>query len=254
MVSHVFNYAGAPGCHGFLTVKLPPCVDVNYWVRHSLLKKEVENLCNVVPTQLVWCAYMFSGMDLPWYAIKPTAASSFDVALTSKSMAIKHISTTYRNNVGSSVILDEERSKLAGHVPPIPLHTIHPDLFHWARTKVASHLLPLNLLGPGEEIAIIPGVFPFLGLVWMVVSLDGEDVITCNACVPYDETLSRDLLGNTSLAHSPKVGLLDSVLYMLTEECIFLKNDLTCLTLPPFSPSKIELSAVPTPVSSSPGC
>jgi hypothetical protein len=252
LVSHVFTYADAPGCQGFLTVKLPPCVDVNYWIRHSLVRTEVENLCNVVPTQLVWCAYMFSGMDLPWYAIKPTAASSFDLALTSKSMAIKHIAAPFRDV--NPVILEEERSRLAGHSPSIPLHYIHPDLFNWARTKVASHLLPLQLLAPGEEVAIIPDTFSFLGLTWMVVSLDGEDMITCNACQPYCETECLDLLGHTSLAHSPKVGSWNGSLYMLTEECIFLKNDLNSITLPPFSPSKIELSAVPTPVSSSPGC
>jgi hypothetical protein len=221
VVSHVFQYVGSPGCKGCLSVKLPPCVDRAYWQRHSLLQQEVETLCTLAPTQLVWCAYMFSGMDLPWYAIKPTSGSPFEIAVTSKSMAIKHISSSFSKD--GAPVLDMQRSKLVGHSPPIPLHTVDPALFMWATTKVVSHLLPIQLLLPGEEIGLIPATFQLLGKTWMISSLDGE-VITCNACEIYEESMTKDLLGNKSLAHAPKVGMLDGVVYVLTEECIFIQS------------------------------
>jgi hypothetical protein len=159
---------------------------------------------------------MFTGMDLPWYAIKPTASNSYDIALTSKSMAIKHVSTPFVNT--GIKVLDLERSKVSGHSPPLPLHTVSTELFKWAQTKVASHLLPKSLLQPGEEIGIIPATFVLLDQTWMISSLDG-DVLTCNACNVYEQSDTDKL----SLAHVPKVGILNGVIYYLTEECIFIQ-------------------------------
>lgn len=221
IVSHVFEYGGLPGCQGSLSVKLPSCVDNNYWLRHSLPQREIETLCNIAPTQLVWCAYMFSGMDLPWYAIKPTSGSPFEIAVTSKSMAIKHITSSFSNE--GPDVLDITRSKQVGHTPPIPLHRVSIDLFNWAQTKVVSHLLPIQLLQPGEEIGIIPATFEFLGNTWVVSSLDG-DVVTCNACEVYHEQHALDKLDVRSLAHAPKVGMLKKVMYFLTDECIFIES------------------------------
>lgn len=196
-----------------ITSRIPTCICPEYWRRHQLTQADIMKIVSYVPTNVVWMAAMTCQVNCPWFVLRSSSSSTYDITLMGKSLAVDVLFTTVPPELVSK--LDTDSIESFEHIPPIPKSMISAADFHHVSSGIVSHLLPRALALPGESIGNIPLLYRYLDLDWVPVSLEGG-AVCCNAVIP--EALYTYM--HRGITHDPKVGLYKDVPYCLTDELI----------------------------------
>lgn len=214
---------GPIGTEGRIQIqsRLPTCILPEYWKRHGLSRRDIDTIISYIPTKLVWMSAMLCGVPCPWYSLRSSAASPWDVTLSGKSQAVDLL--LHKLDLRTSQVhkLDVDSIESFEHIPPIPKYTIPEKVFDHLASGLASQLLPRVLLGATEPVGSIPLLYDHVGSAWVPVGIEG-DAICCNAVVRETDYVYRDDR-RAGFTHAPMVGLYEGVVYCLTDELVLFR-------------------------------
>jgi hypothetical protein len=210
----------------YVRSRVPTCICPEYWRRHSLSRQDIDTIIAYIPTKVVWMAALRYGICCPWYTLRSSAASTTDITLSGKSIAVDLILEKVQLKPPNQNKLDVDSIESFEHIPPIPKSRIDPTDFALISSGVVSQLLPRSLLHPNEPIGTIPLVYRYKDLEVIPVGLEG-DSICCNVVVRESQYTYKGEEGSwessgRGYTHDPKVGQYDGTIYCLTDELILL--------------------------------
>jgi hypothetical protein len=211
---------GTSGGSMCIRSRLPVCVRPEYWKRHSLSRKDIDTIISYVPTKVVWMSAMTSGICCPWFTLRSSSASTLDVTLSGKAIAIDLLLNKAQIIPSIQSKLDVDSIESFEHIPPIPRSKISPQDFGYISSGVVSQLLPKSLLFADEPIGTVPFIYNYRGMRVIPVGIEG-DSICCNVVVEESLYVYKDDRGR-GYTHDPKVCQCDSIVYCLTDELILL--------------------------------
>lgn len=208
---------------GTLCIKsdLPTCVLPEYWRRHNLSRKDIDTIISYVPTKVVWMSALLYGIYCPWYTLRSSSASTLDITLSGKAVAVDLMLEKAQVRPSEQNKLDVDSIESFEHIPPIPRSTINREDFTYISSGVVCQLLPRTLLLPAEPIGVIPLVYLYNGMYVVPVGIEG-DSICCNVIVPESEYNRHRGNKRHGFTHDPKVCSYKDIIYCLTDELILL--------------------------------
>jgi hypothetical protein len=214
----------ALGQHATMNIqsRVPTCVLPAYWARHGLSRQDIDTIVAYIPTKVVWMCAILYGIPCPWFTLRCSSASVMDITLSGKSTAIdlliEHAGLAPLQN---SHKLDVDSVESFEHIPPIPVHKITREDFTMISCGITSQLLPRRLLTTPDSIGVIPVIYPFNGIEWIPVGIEG-DAICCNA-VQSESSYTYQTGGGYT--HEPMIGNYRGEIYCLTDVLILLTAD-----------------------------
>ena len=198
-----------------ITSRIPTCICPEYWQRHQLILSDVMQIVSYVPTNVVWMSAMICQLHCPWFVLRSSSSSTYDITLMGKSIAVEGIIRSRKRLLSTVSKLDTDSIESFDHVPPIPRSVISASDIQYVSSGITSQLMPRALTLPTESIGNIPLLYRYLDLDWVPVGLEGG-AVCCNAVIP--ESLHTYM--HRGITHDPKVGLYKGVPYCLTDELI----------------------------------
>jgi len=211
---------GPLGSQGQIQIqsRLPTCILPDYWIRHRLSRRDIDTIISYIPTKLVWMSAMLCGLPCPWYSLRSSASSPWDITLSGKSQAVDLMLQRLGHQPSLVHKLDVDSIESFEHIPPIPKCPISQGVFDHLSSGLACQLLPRMLLGPLEPVGSIPLLYEHVGRAWVPVGLEG-DAICCNAVVLETDFVYPNSQHN-GYTHAPMVGRYEGVVYCLTDELV----------------------------------
>jgi hypothetical protein len=211
------SYAINPSMNIVIKGHLPTCILPDYWTRHRLSRRDVDTIVAYIPTKIVWmCAILF-GISCPWYTLRSSSSSTMGITMSSKAVAIDMILEKTGLRLEDIDRLDTESVESFDHIPPIPKYLLSRPEYDSISCGITNDLLPRSLSLPSEPLGIIPIIFPYMGLNWIPVGIEG-DSICCNAVRREDEHIQTE--SRPGITHDPKVGIWNEIVYFLTDELV----------------------------------
>jgi hypothetical protein len=211
---------GVNGSSMCIRSRIPTCVLPDYWRRHNLSRKDIDTILSYVPTKVIWMSAMTYGIHCPWFTLRSSSASTLDVTLSGKAVAIDLILERTQIQPSLQSKLDIDSIESFEHIPPIPKSTISRADFVHISSGVVSHLLPRILLVPNEPIGTVPFIYIYNGMEVIPVGIEG-DSICCNAVIR-ESLYTYQHESGRGYTHDPKVCRYNDVVYCLTDELILL--------------------------------
>jgi hypothetical protein len=204
--------------HVHYTMKIPSCIDPEYWIYHELSENDIRHIISHIPSWLMWITAVMFDKLVTWAMVKYSFSDIYGIMVNNKVLAMKHLQQkcSLVNNHNNKI--DLLSYTIYKHTPPLPKYCIDVTTFDFLVTKIVPNLLPQIFQ---KEPTIIPHCEFFKNKLWVPTVCDGNMYI-CMVSIFYvtneNNTIQTPGPGYT---HLSQVGLYKGNLVSLTDEYIW---------------------------------
>jgi hypothetical protein len=215
--SHILKYTTKAGTHTDYMMRIPSCIDPDYWNRHRLTLVDIHSIVEHIPSWYMWCLSVMYTRFCTWSTVQIAYSTPYRLIVNNKSMAVHNVLKQIKYDFSDRVIdrIDQTSHTIFNHLPPIPKYYVSSDTFDRLVCNIVPNVLPLCFQ---SEACLIPYCETFMERLWVPVHINGNKI-----CLHVLNNTENTVNTNTAIAHQPLVGIYNNVLRSLSDEVIWVE-------------------------------